>query len=84
MSPSFIGQKFFRKATMLCFVLNGEHMDLFVMDRTDLPDLPENSAPQYAKAGSLMTAAWSEGNKVYLLTGENKNVLQKVLQQSSI
>jgi uncharacterized membrane protein YbaN (DUF454 family) len=72
------------KATMLCFVLNGEHMDLFVMDRTGLPDLPENSAPQYAKAGDLMTATWSKGDKIYLLTGKNKEVLQKVFQQPSI
>jgi uncharacterized membrane protein YbaN (DUF454 family) len=72
------------KATMLCFILNGEHMDLFVMNRTGLPDLPENGTPQYAEAGGLMTAAWSEGGKVYLLTGENKEVLQKVLQQTSI
>ena len=28
-----------RRATMICFMLKGEHMDLFVMDRTGLPDL---------------------------------------------
>ncbi|HUA39057.1 MAG TPA: hypothetical protein VMA35_11750 [Candidatus Sulfopaludibacter sp.] len=72
------------KATMLCFILDGEHMDLFVLDRTGLPDLPDNGTPQYARAGGLMTAAWSKGGKVYLLTGENKEVLQNVLQQSSI
>lgn len=72
------------QATMLCFVLDGEHMDLFVTDRTGLPGLPENGTPQYAKAGGLMTAAWSEGGKVYLLTGGNKELLQKILQQSSI
>ena len=73
-----------RRATMICFMLKGEHMDLFVMDRAGLPDLPDTSAPQYAKAGDLMTATWSEGDKIYLLTGENKELLQKVLQQTSI
>jgi len=72
------------KAAMLCFVLNGEHMDLFVIDRSSLPELPENGLPQYVKTGGLMTATWSKGDKVYLLTGENKELLQKVLQQTSI
>lgn len=72
------------KATMLCFVLNGEHMDLFVMDRTSLQNLPDNGTPQYAQAGSLMTATWSKDDKIYLLTGKNKELLQKVLQQTSV
>ena len=72
-----------RKATMLCFILdNGEHMDLFVMDRVGLPNLPEGSAPQYAEANGLMTATWVKGDKVYLLTGDNKKLLQKLLQQT--
>jgi uncharacterized membrane protein YbaN (DUF454 family) len=73
-----------RRATMICFMLKGEHMDLFVMDRAGLPDLPDTSAPQYAKAGDLMTATWSKADKIYLLTGENKELLQRVLQQTSI
>jgi hypothetical protein len=73
-----------RRATMICFMLKGEHMDLFVMDRAGLPDLPDTSAPQYAKAGDLMTATWSKGDKIYLLTGGSKELLQKALQQTSI
>ena len=68
-----------RKATMICLFVNGEHMDLFVMDRTGLPDFPENSTPQFAKAGGLMTATWETGQKVYLLTGQSKELLQKAL-----
>ncbi len=71
------------KATMICFMLKGEHMDLFVMDRAGLPDLPDNSAPQYARTGGLMTATWLKGDKIYLLTGENKELLQKVLQSTA-
>ena len=72
------------QATMLCFVMDGEHMDLFVMDRNSLPDVADDGTPLYAKAGGLMTATWSKGGKVYLLTGENKEFLQKVLQQTAI
>lgn len=68
------------KATMICFMLNGEHLDLFVMERTGLPEFPDNNTPQFAKAGGLMTAMWANGEKVYLLTAKNKEVLQKVLQ----
>lgn len=68
------------KATMICFMLNGQHMDLFVIDRNGLPGFPENGAPQFAQAGGLMTAMWANGGKVYLLTGGSKELLQKVLQ----
>lgn len=69
-----------RKATMVCFMVNGAHMDLFVMDRSGLPEFPENGAPQFAKADGLMTATWASGSKVYLLTGENEELLQKILK----
>jgi hypothetical protein len=69
------------QATMICFLLqDGKHLDLFVMDRAGLPDFPENGAPQFAQAGGLMTAMWASSQKVYLLTGQNKELLQKVLQ----
>jgi hypothetical protein len=70
------------QATMLCFMLNGEHMDLFVMDQAGLPNFPANGAPQFASANGLMTAMWANGGKVYLLTGQSKELLQKVLQQT--
>lgn len=72
-----------RQATMLCFVLkDGGHMDLFVMDRAGLPNLPAGGASQFAAANGLMTATWVKGGKVYLLTGGNKKLLQKLLQQT--
>ena len=69
-------------ATMICFIVNGEHMDLFVMDRAGLPDFPENGTPQFAMAANLMTATWAGNGKVYLLTGRNKADLQKILQHT--
>jgi hypothetical protein len=68
------------KATMICFFVGKEHMDLFVMDRSGLPSFPGNGTPQFAGANGLMTAMWANGNKVYLLTGGNKELLQKILQ----
>jgi hypothetical protein len=70
------------QATMICFIVNGKHMDLFVMDRAGLPDFPENDAPQYASANGLMTAMWTDGGKVYLLTGGSETALQTILQRS--
>lgn len=72
------------KATMVCFMLEGnQHMDLFVMDRSGLPDFPPNASPQFAKTDGLMTAMWSNGQKVYLLTAANKEQLLKVLQSQT-
>ncbi len=68
------------QATMICFMVNGEHMDLFVMAQNGLPDFHANGAPQFASANGLMTAMWASGGKVYLLTGRDKELLQKVLQ----
>lgn len=70
-----------QKATMLCFVLDGEHLDLFVMDRAGLPDLPKGGATQFAEANGVMTATWVKGDKVYLLTDDNKKFLQRLLLQ---
>ncbi|HUA65569.1 MAG TPA: hypothetical protein VME24_06960 [Alphaproteobacteria bacterium] len=70
------------QATMICFMVNGEHMDLFVMDRTGLPDFPQNGTPQFASAHGLMTAMWAGGGKVYLLTGQNRVVLQQFLERT--
>jgi hypothetical protein len=70
------------QATMICFFVNGKHMDLFVMDQTGLPNFPQSGTPEFAAADGLMTAMWTDGKKVYLLTGENKEILQEVLQPS--
>ena len=72
-----------RKATMICFVRDdGEHMDLFVMDRTGFPEVPADSGPQFAEADGLMTAVWAKGDKVYLLTGDDAKLLKKLLQST--
>ena len=61
------------KVAMLCFrtgqpLAPGAQSDLwlFVMDRNVLKKLPA-AIPEFAKANRLVTAAWTEGDKVYLL-----------------
>jgi hypothetical protein len=72
------------QATMVCFLLQGgQHMDLFVMDHAALPDFTDHAAPQFAGADGLMTAMWTGGGKVYLLTGQSQDDLEKVLQPTS-
>ena len=72
-----------QKATMICFVRDdGQHMDLFVMNRAGLPEVPAGSPPQFAEANGLMTAVWAKGDKVYLLTGDDAKYLRKFLQST--
>jgi hypothetical protein len=71
-----------QKVTMICFFKDGQHMDLFVTDGVNLPGLPVNGTPQFAKADGVMTAMWTNGQKVYLLTGQSKELLQRVLQST--
>lgn len=73
-----------QKVALICFVLTGgHHVDFFVMDRAGVPGLAGSGAPQFAQAGALLTATWTAGNQVYLLTGGgNRKLLQKLLQQT--
>ena len=73
-----------RKVALICFVLSdGRHVDFFVMDRAGLPGLVEGGKPQFARTGTLMTATWSEGDRVYLLTATgNGKILGQILRTS--
>ncbi len=72
-----------QKAALICFVLaDGHHVDFFVLDRPGVPGLAGSDLPQFAQTGALVTATWTAGNRVYLLTGgANKRYLQKLLRQ---
>jgi hypothetical protein len=63
------------KATMICFrsgkpLPHDQYGDLwlFVVDRTAVKDVTDMSSPQFAKVNGLMTAAWTQGDKLYLLS----------------
>jgi hypothetical protein len=53
---------------MLCLKGNAGNLWVFVMDKKVVPDAP-GSKTQFRKIGNLMTASWSNGDKVYLLAG---------------
>lgn len=60
--------------TMVCFrsgrpLRAGEKTDLFlfVLDRRAAPDAPKSAAPQFTQVNQLVTAAWTQDEKVYVL-----------------
>jgi len=62
------------KVAMLCFRTGrplppGGKSDLwlFVADRASVKGAPTATAPQFARVNKLMTATWTEGNKLYFL-----------------
>jgi hypothetical protein len=62
------------KVSLVCFrtgrpLARGAQSDLwlFVVDRTAIKNAPGTSAPQVAKVNRLITATWTDGNKLYFL-----------------
>jgi hypothetical protein len=62
------------KVAMLCFRTGrplppGGKSDLwlFVVNRASVNGAPAAGSPQYARVSKLMTATWTQGNKLYLL-----------------
>ena len=65
------------KAAMICFqsgktLPKGKSSDLwlFVVDRTTVKNAPDSASPQFAEVNGLMTATWTQGDKLYLLGGQ--------------
>jgi hypothetical protein len=68
------------KVSMICFRTGkslppGQQSDLwlFVVDRASLPDAPPPGPPQVASVDRLITAVWSQGDKVYFLGTEGES-----------
>lgn len=60
-----------RPVSMLCFKMNGsEHVDLFVTPAVALADAPVPGPPRFAMVDQQMTAGWTDGGNVYLITGK--------------
>lgn len=54
---------------LICFKRKeGGLLHLFVVNRTALPDVRKSKGPQIAAEENWMTAAWGEGDQVYLIT----------------
>ncbi len=62
-----------KKISMICFrtnpklAANQSDLWLFVVDRNSVKHAPETDAPQFAQSGPLYTAAWTQGDKLYVL-----------------
>jgi hypothetical protein len=53
---------------------------LFVIDRSALSNPPPSNSPEFARISDLTTAAWTSGNKTYILGGlGNEEFLRKFL-----
>jgi hypothetical protein len=65
------------KVSMICFrtakspAPDGQSdLWLFVVDRTSVRGSPAGSSPQFSKVNRLVTATWTQGDKLYLLGTE--------------
>jgi uncharacterized membrane protein YbaN (DUF454 family) len=70
-----------RPVSLVCFRLGPKDLVwLFVIDRTALSDPPPTSQTQFEPVGKLMTAAWTQNGKTYLLAGiGDKSLIQRFL-----
>jgi AcrR family transcriptional regulator len=72
------------KVSMICFrtgkpLAPGGQSDLwlFVVDRASVRGLPAGSLPQFSKVNRLITATWTEGDRLYLLGTEGDEQMLK-------
>jgi hypothetical protein len=55
-----------RKAALVCYMVDGEVVHLFVLNKSDWPEAALAASPRFERQGAMATAAWSEGDSVYL------------------
>jgi hypothetical protein len=65
------------KVSMVCFrtsklpaASEASDLWLFVVDRASVKDVPVGGLPQFSKVNRLITATWTQGDKLYLLGAE--------------
>ncbi len=57
------------RVPMLCLADGPKHMHLFVLEGSQLAQLPSTDKPDFEKCGVWKTASWQQGDKTYVLTG---------------
>ncbi|HKS37523.1 MAG TPA: hypothetical protein VJW76_10065, partial [Verrucomicrobiae bacterium] len=69
------------KVSLVCLDSgNTNILYFFVVDRSAVSDPPPTGAPQFVRIRKLMSASWSEGNRVYILAaGGEEDVLRRFL-----
>ena len=57
------------RVTLLCLIFGGKHVDVFVINESDLPGVSVGSTPRFGSERGLTTATWRREGKVYFLAG---------------
>jgi hypothetical protein len=67
--------------TLVCFHrANGGLLHLFVMDRAAFPRLPRRERAEFSSQSEWATAAWSDGENVYLMAAQgDRSLLESLL-----
>jgi len=69
-----------KKLALVCFMVEGEVVHLFVLPRGAFPDATPGPAATFAKVGGKTTASWSSGDNLFLvITQANEYLLRKIL-----
>jgi hypothetical protein len=66
------------RVTLLCLKFAGKHVDVFVINESDLPQVSLGAAPRFGSEGGLTTVAWRREGKIYFLAG---NIPESDLKQ---
>ena len=68
------------QVTMLCLKFGGRHLDVFVVNASDLPGVSLGSAPKFFADAGATTAAWRRDGNIYVVAGTMpKSDLQPLL-----
>lgn len=68
------------QVTMLCLKFGGWHVDVFVVNSSDLPGVALGSTPEFFADAGATIAAWRRDGNIYLLAGTMpKSDLQQLL-----
>jgi hypothetical protein len=66
------------RVTLLCLKFGGKHVDVFVVNESELPAMSVGAAPRFASERGLTTATWRREGKIYFLAG---NIPESDLKQ---
>jgi hypothetical protein len=66
------------QVTLLCLKFGGKHVDVFVVNESDLRGLSVGASPRFGSERGLTTATWRRDGNIYFLTG---NIPQSDLKQ---
>jgi anti-sigma factor RsiW len=69
-----------KKLALVCFMVEGEVVHLFVLPRGAFPDATPGPTATFATVGGKTTASWSSGENIFLvITQANEDLLRKIL-----